>query len=45
MRLEKKVEGIEYRHFGDEIDFDAQLLGRLREDQAREIIGSGPAAS
>ena len=39
VRLEKEVERIEHRHLGDQIDFDAQLLGLVRKHDAREIIG------
>ena len=38
VRLEEEIERIEDRHFGDQVDFDEELGGGLREDQAREIV-------
>ena len=37
--LEEEIEGIGDRHFGDEIYLDQELLGLLRENKAREIVG------
>ena len=39
MRFKKKIERIDDRHFGDEIDLDAKFICRLGKYQAREIIG------
>ena len=39
--FQEKIEGIEDRHFGDEIDFDEELRGRLREHQAGQIVACG----
>ncbi len=36
--LEEEVERIEHSHLGDQIDFDAKLVGLFREDQARQVI-------
>ena len=36
--FEKKIEGIEDRHFGDEVDLDAQLARRFGECDACQII-------
>ena len=38
VRLEEEVERIEHRHLGDQVHFDAQLLGLLREDVARKVV-------
>ena len=36
--FQEKVERVDYRHLGDQIDFDAEFARSLRKDQAREII-------
>ncbi len=38
IRLEKKIERVEHRHLGDEIDLDAQLTRLVGERQAGEIV-------
>ena len=34
MGLKKKIEGIDHRHLGDQIDADAKFVGRLVKNQA-----------
>ena len=36
--LQEKIERIEHRHLGDQVDFDAQLVSLFREHQARQVI-------
>ena len=36
--LEEKVERIDHRHIGDEIDFHFEMPGQLRMHKAREVI-------
>ena len=38
VRLEKKVEGIDDRHFGHQVHLDPELTGLLRKHQARQVI-------
>jgi hypothetical protein len=35
----KEVERVDYRHAGDQVDFDAEFARLFREDQARQIVG------
>ncbi len=37
--FEKEIEGIEDRHFRDQIHFHEKLAGGFGEDQASEIVG------
>ena len=37
--FQEEVEGIDDRHFGDQIDLHQKLAGLFREYKAREIIG------
>ncbi len=41
MRFQKKVERVDHRHLGDEIDFDAKFARSLGKDQAREVVRLG----
>ena len=36
--LDKEIERIDHRHVGGEIDFDAEFVGRLRKDEARQPV-------
>ncbi|MNL06262.1 hypothetical protein D3C87_1268940 [compost metagenome] len=36
--FEEEVERVEHRHFGEQIDFDAQLIGFLGKHQSREVV-------
>ena len=38
VRLEEEVERVEHRHLGDQVHLDAQLVGLLREHEAREVV-------
>ena len=38
MRFEKKIERIEYRHFGNQINFNAEFARFFRKHQARQVI-------
>ena len=38
VRFEKEVKRIDHRHFGDQVDLDAELARLFREDQARQVI-------
>jgi hypothetical protein len=38
VRFEKKIERIDHRHFGDEIDFDGEFAGRLGKDQTGQVV-------
>ena len=40
-RFEEKIEGIEDRHFGHEIDFHFERLVFFRENEAGEVVGLG----
>jgi hypothetical protein len=40
-RFEEEVERVEDGHLGDEVDLDAQLARRFREDEAGEVVGLG----
>ena len=39
--LQEKIERIEHRHLGDQVDFNAQLVSLFREHQARQVIALG----
>ncbi|MNJ33349.1 hypothetical protein D3C77_280340 [compost metagenome] len=39
--LKKKIEGVEHRHLGDQVDFNTQVLGFLREHQACQVVTLG----
>ena len=41
VRFEKKIERIDDRHFGDEVDLDAKFIGRFEENQTRLIVCLG----
>ena len=36
--FQEKIERVNNRHLGDEVDFDAKFPRRLRENQARKVI-------
>ena len=36
--LEKEIERIDDRHFGNEVDLDAKFIGGFEENQARQIV-------
>ena len=38
LRFEEKIEWVDHRHFGDQVDFDAQFGGFLGDHQAREPV-------
>ncbi|KES02876.1 hypothetical protein HN51_24125 [Ectopseudomonas mendocina] len=38
VRLEEEVEGVEHRHFGDQIHLDLELAGLLREHQTCQVV-------
>jgi hypothetical protein len=38
MRFEEEIEGIDHRHFGDQINLDTQFPGFFREDQTGQIV-------
>ena len=38
-RLEEEIKRIEHRHLGNQIDFDAERGGLVREDQTRQVVG------
>ncbi len=39
IRLQKEIEWIEDRHFGDQVDFDPQVLRLVGKHEPREIVG------
>ncbi len=44
--LEEKIERIDDRHVGDEIDGDGQIVGPVGKDDARKVVAlGGPAAN
>ena len=38
VRFEEKVERIDHRHFGDQVDIDGEIPNEIREDHASEEI-------
>src|SRR5579859_6222138 len=38
LRLQEEIKRVENRHFGDEIDFHAELSSRFGKDQSRQVI-------
>ena len=36
--FKKKIKWVEYRHLGYQINFDAELFGLFRKNQARQVI-------
>ena len=39
--LQKEINGVEHRHFGDQIDADLEFAGFFGEHQARLVVGKG----
>ena len=38
VRLKEEIEGVEHRHFGDQIHLNLQLAGLLRKHQSRQVV-------
>ena len=38
VRFQEEIEGVEDRHFGNQVDLDEKLRSLFREDQAGEVV-------